>query len=67
MPKLVIRDDRCKGCSICVEFCPKDCLEITDRLNPLGYRPVGLRDPEACTGCAICARMCPEVVIEVWK
>lgn len=67
MPKLVIREERCKSCGICVEFCPRECLEITDRLNPQGYQPVGLKDPEDCTGCAICARMCPDVVIEVWK
>ncbi|RMG97512.1 MAG: ferredoxin family protein [Candidatus Dadabacteria bacterium] len=67
MPKLVIREERCKSCGICVEYCPRECLEITDRLNPQGYQPVGLKDPEACTGCAICARMCPDVVIEVWK
>ncbi len=67
MAHLVIREERCKSCGICVEFCPRECLEITDRLNPQGYRPVGLKDPEACTACAICARMCPDVVIEVWK
>jgi 2-oxoglutarate ferredoxin oxidoreductase subunit delta len=67
MPKLVILEDRCKSCSICVEFCPEKCLEISQRLNPQGYRPVELKDPEACVGCAICARMCPDVVIEVWK
>lgn len=67
MPKLVIREERCKSCSLCVEFCPKSCLQITDRLNPSGFRPVALTQPEECTGCAICARMCPDVVIEVWK
>lgn len=67
MPKLVIREDRCKSCGICVVNCPKECLEITGRLNTQGYRSAGLKDPEACVGCAICARMCPDVVIEVWK
>ena len=67
MPKLVIREDRCKSCSICVVNCPKECLEITGRFNAQGYQVVGLKDPEACVGCAICARMCPDVVIEVWK
>jgi 2-oxoglutarate ferredoxin oxidoreductase subunit delta len=67
MPKLVIREDRCKSCEICVENCPRGCLEIAQRLNAQGYRPVELKDCEECTGCAICARMCPDVVIEVWK
>lgn len=67
MPKLEIREDRCKACGICVEYCPQNCLELTDRFNPQGYHPVGLKRPDDCTGCAICARMCPDVVIEVWK
>ncbi|HSH70646.1 MAG TPA: 4Fe-4S binding protein [Deferrisomatales bacterium] len=67
MPKLVIREDRCKSCGICVEFCPEHCLEIGDQLNTLGYRPVVLKDEEACKSCGICARMCPDVVLEVWK
>lgn len=67
MPKLEFREDRCKSCGLCVAYCPKECLEITGRLNPQGYRPVGLKEGAECTGCAICARMCPDVVIEVWK
>jgi 2-oxoglutarate ferredoxin oxidoreductase subunit delta len=67
MPKLVVREDRCKSCGICVEFCPEKCLKIGQQLNAQGYRPVGLADPDACKACAICAKMCPDVVIEVWK
>lgn len=67
MAKLVVREERCKSCGICIDACPRGCLEVTERLNPQGYRPVGLKDPEACTGCAICARLCPDVVIDVWK
>jgi 2-oxoglutarate ferredoxin oxidoreductase subunit delta len=67
MPKLVIREERCKSCGICVAFCPKSCLEISQNLNSLGYRPACFKDVDSCTGCAICARMCPDVVIEVWK
>ncbi len=67
MPKLEMREDRCKSCSLCVEYCPKDCLEIAEGLNAQGYRPARLKADAECTGCAICARMCPDVVIEVWK
>ncbi len=67
MPQLIIREDRCKACSICIDFCPQGCLKLTDRFNPSGYHPVECADTEKCTGCAICARMCPDVVIEVKK
>ncbi len=67
MAKLVIREERCKSCGICIEFCPENCLEIGDKLNAQGYRSVRLQDPDACRACGICGRMCPDVVIEVWK
>ncbi|MDW7710150.1 MAG: ferredoxin family protein [Deferrisomatales bacterium] len=67
MPRLEFREERCKSCALCVEYCPRGCLEISERLNPQGYRPAGLKPDAECTGCAICARMCPDVVIEVWK
>ncbi|TAL16596.1 ferredoxin family protein [bacterium] len=67
MPKVTIREDRCKSCGLCIEFCPKNCLAFTDRFNAQGYRPVSWVNEEECTACAICARMCPDVVIEVKK
>ncbi len=67
MPRLTIHEDRCKACGLCVEFCPKDCLALSDKFNPQGYHPVELVNPDECTGCAICAKMCPDVVFKVEK
>jgi len=61
-------EDRCKGCGLCIEFCPKDVLTFDmDSINILGYHPVIMQIPESCTGCAICALMCPDLVITVEK
>ena len=57
----------CKGCQICISFCPKDVISPSDRLNASGYLPVSLDDSGVCTGCAICAVVCPEVAIEVYR
>ena len=57
----------CKGCQICISFCPKDVISPSDRLNASGYLPVLLDDSGVCTGCAICALVCPEVAIEVYR
>ncbi len=55
----------CKGCTFCVEFCPKKIIALSAEMNNLGYRYAGVADMALCNGCAICAMMCPEVIIEV--
>ena len=64
---ITIDSERCKGCSLCIEFCPKKVIVLSDRLNMKGYFAVEFQDNDQCTGCATCAVMCPEVAIEVFK
>ena len=64
---LTIAEQRCKGCEICVDACPRDALALDrTRVNVLGYHPVSLVDAAACTSCAFCARVCPDAVFTVW-
>jgi 2-oxoglutarate ferredoxin oxidoreductase subunit delta len=65
--KVSFLEERCKGCGLCIAFCPKNCLALGGHLNTQGYHPATLVDGENCISCAICARMCPDVVIEVEK
>lgn len=68
MASLTIREDRCKGCGLCVAVCPRKILALsTTRFNSKGYNPVECAAPEKCIGCAMCAAMCPDVVIRVEK
>jgi len=55
----------CKGCMLCVEFCPKDVFESTDRLNQKGYFLPRVAHPDRCTGCMLCEHLCPDMAIEV--
>ena len=68
MNKVTFREERCKGCELCVSACPKGIIKISeDRLNAKGFRPAEITDQEKCIGCAFCATICPDVVIEVEK
>jgi len=57
----------CKGCEICIAFCPKEVISQSGKLNASGYLPAVYDDNGQCTGCAICAIVCPEVAIEVYR
>jgi len=64
--------NRCKGCSLCIVSCPKQCIRLSEELNVKGYHPAEYTEDETskdrnCTGCALCAIMCPDVAIEVFR
>ncbi len=67
MAKVTIDEEKCKGCGLCVHFCPKKVLELKKELNLKGYNPAVPVRGEDCIGCAICATMCPDCVITVEK
>ena len=68
MNKVTFNTERCKGCGLCIEVCPKKILELDQSsLNSKGYHPAGVTNQEECIGCAFCATMCPDCVITVEK
>jgi 2-oxoglutarate ferredoxin oxidoreductase subunit delta len=62
-----IEVERCKGCELCIAFCPRGSIALSDRLNAAGYQSAAFDADGECTGCAICAVVCPEVAIEVYR
>ncbi len=70
MAKVSFRNDRCKGCGLCVDVCPKKIVMIDKSvLNQKGYHVATVREEDManCIGCAFCATMCPDCVIKVEK
>jgi len=65
--RIEIDQGHCKGCEICISFCPKDVISLSERLNASGYLPVAFNSNGECTGCVICALVCPEAAIEVYR
>lgn len=68
MAKVEFDDDRCKGCGLCIDVCPRKIIELRlDRLNNKGFHPAGVDEMDKCIGCTFCATICPDNVIEVYK
>jgi 2-oxoglutarate ferredoxin oxidoreductase subunit delta len=49
----------CKGCGICVAFCPKNTLEVDRESKARQTRP------DDCIRCGMCALYCPDLAVAV--
>jgi 2-oxoglutarate ferredoxin oxidoreductase subunit delta len=54
-----INKDWCKGCGICVAFCPTHVLALQD-LKAI------VIEPDECTGCRMCTLRCPDLAVDVF-
>lgn len=62
---VVIAEERCKGCELCIAACPPKVLVMSREVNGAGYAyPLLL---QGCTGCRACVNVCPDFVFEVYK
>lgn len=57
--KVKIAFDECKGCSRCVNACPRGVLAMGTKLNIMGFVAAEVVK-DACVGCGICFYTCPE-------
>ena len=58
-----ITQDRCKGCGMCIEFCPLGVLRMSANFNAKGYHYPEPGEPDKCTGCGLCGMYCPDFAI----
>lgn len=63
--KHIIDTERCKGCGLCIDVCPKKVLEFTERVNAKGHFPARQGRPEDCIHCTLCCVVCPDVAISI--
>ncbi len=59
--KVNVKNDWCKGCGICMGFCPKDVLALNDEGK------IYAKNPEKCGGCGNCEIYCPDFAISLGR
>lgn len=59
MAKISVNNEWCKGCGICIEFCPTMVFE-----PDIEGKPIVVHE-EKCTGCKLCSLRCPDFAIKV--
>lgn len=47
---IVVNEERCKGCGLCVKNCPLEAIELTEKKA---------RIEDRCASCGVCIRVCP--------
>lgn len=57
-----INAEHCKGCELCIDYCPTKILALSEDFNAKGYHyPVVIEDN--CIDCQACYTICPEFAI----
>ncbi len=57
---IVINRTWCKGCGICIAFCPKEALFMDNSGK-------AEKVTEKCTACGVCETFCPDFAIALVK
>ena len=65
--EVTIREEICKGCQLCIVYCPTKHLGISQKVNKKGLPYAVTKIDTTCIGCGACYRMCPENCIVVYE
>lgn len=53
---MIIEKEKCCGCSVCVNVCPKGCISMVSDFEGFLYPEI---DKSKCVECGICRKNCP--------
>lgn len=57
-----VQVERCKGCELCIDYCPTRVLALSSEFNAKGYHyPTVVGDN--CINCQACRTICPDFAI----
>jgi NAD-dependent dihydropyrimidine dehydrogenase PreA subunit len=57
--EMLIHEDSCRGCKICVDICPTDVLIFNEETKKASVKII-----EDCIACLSCSYACPSKAIE---
>ncbi|MBW2148449.1 MAG: 4Fe-4S binding protein [Deltaproteobacteria bacterium] len=62
---IYIAGEFCKGCGLCIYYCPTDVLEFSGTRTKKGYALPEVVHPDNCKQCKLCELHCPDCAIYV--
>ena len=57
--RIEISREWCKGCGICVAFCPKEALMLDESDKAV------VKEENDCNVCGLCELLCPDLAIDI--
>jgi len=55
--------EECKGCGLCIDFCPRGVLEYSTDTNAKGHRYPVVVTTGRCANCQMCQLICSDFAI----
>jgi len=62
---IYIDEKICKGCQLCIHFCPKNVFQMGDKVNDKGFAIPEVVNENKCTKCKLCELICPDLAVFV--
>ena len=65
MSHIIIDNEKCKSCYLCVDVCPKKLIKPDGKIGKTGQATVTFNDKNnECLACTQCALVCPDLAIK---
>ena len=63
--EILIDDQFCKGCNLCIEVCPREVFGRGDKRSRAGYSMPKVLSLGNCVACFLCEMTCPDLALTV--
>ena len=63
--EILIDDQFCKGCNLCIEVCPREVLDKGGQRSRAGYSMPKVVSLGNCVSCFLCEMTCPDLALTV--